>query len=179
MSSTESPAASERGNRRPRDMVLSLAVLLVPIALLLIFYRVVLDGDKPVSVDIQPALDQARNAAVFEVAVPQGLGDDWHAQTAFFRRVDGGATLRIGYSDPGSDPVQLIESNVPTSTLIPAELGEDPEAVGTLRTGARTWQKYEARKGEIALVLIEKGRTIIVAGSDKSDHLEELASALS
>jgi len=179
VSSTEAPAASERGNRRPRDMVLSLAVLLVPIALLLIFYRVVLDGDKPVSADVAPALDQARVAKAFDVAAPQGLSDDWRVQTAFFRQVTGGATLRIGYADPGDDPVQFIESSVPTATLIPAELGADPKAIGTIVAGSRTWQKYEARKGEIALVVIEKGRTMIVAGSDKSDHLEELATAVS
>ncbi|GAA2527045.1 DUF4245 domain-containing protein [Winogradskya humida] len=178
MSSTETPAPSTRGDRRPRDMAFSLAILLIPIALLLLFYRFVLDGDKPATADPRPALQEARNAALFEVAEPQGLGKDWHLQTALFRRGDGGGTLRFGYVDPGDKPLQLIESNVATATLIPAELGNAPKATGTIRAGARAWQKYDARKGEVALVLIEKGRTIIVVGSDRSEHLEDLVSSL-
>ncbi|PRY28310.1 uncharacterized protein DUF4245 [Pseudosporangium ferrugineum] len=178
VSSPETPTVGKRAERRPRDMVMSLAVLLVPIALLLLFYRLVLDGDKPISVDPEPALQQARSAAVFPVSAPQGLGDDWHVQSATFKRESGGATLRLGYADPDGKPLQLIESSVATSTLIPAELGKDPEAVGSFRNGVRTWQRYDARAGEDALVLLEKGRTLIVVGPADAASLEHLAGAL-
>lgn len=157
---------------------MSLGILLVPIALLLLFYRLVLDGDKPVGVDAEPTIQQARAAAVFEVVTPQGLGDDWHTVSATFKRDAAGATLRIGYVDPEKDPIQLIESSIPTATLLPTELGADPEAVGTFRDGARTWQRYDARPGENALLLLEKGRTIIVVGTTESKSLESFASAL-
>src|SRR5262245_44569191 len=101
-------------------MVLSLAVLLVPIALLLIFYRVVLSGDAPVTVDPTATIQEAQQAAAFTVAVPAGLGDDWHTSTATFQRQTTGATLRLGYVDPDKDPVQLVESSVPPATLLPA-----------------------------------------------------------
>src|SRR4051812_2017541 len=53
----EAPTRLGRGQERsPRDMTLSLVVLLVPIALLLIFYRVVLSGDAPVTVDPAPTI---------------------------------------------------------------------------------------------------------------------------
>jgi hypothetical protein len=159
-------------------MAMSLGILLVPIALLLLFYRLVLDGDKPVAVDAEPTIQQARAAAAFEVVTPQGLGDDWHTVSATFKRDAAGATLRLGYVDPEKDPVQLIESSIPTATLLPAELGADPEAVGTFRDGARTWQRYDARKGENALLLLEKGRTIIVVGTTESKSLESFASSL-
>ncbi|GGQ41080.1 DUF4245 domain-containing protein [Couchioplanes azureus] len=178
MSSPETPTVGKRAERRPRDMVMSLAVLLVPIALLLLFYRLVLDGDKPISVDAAPTLQQARAANVFPVSEPQGLGADWHVQTATFKREPGGATLRLGYADPGGDSLQVVESSVATATLIPAELGKEPKAVGTYRAGARTWQRYDARPGENALVLLEKGRTIIVVGKADSAYLEKLAAAL-
>ncbi|WP_084557965.1 DUF4245 domain-containing protein [Couchioplanes caeruleus] len=178
MSSPDTPTVGKRAERRPRDMVMSLAVLLVPIALLLIFYRLVLDGDKPISVDAEPTLQQARAAKVFPVSEPR-LGADWHVQTATFKQEQGGATLRLGYADPDGEPLQLVESSVATATLIPAELGKEPEAVGTYRAGARTWQRYDARPGENALVLLEKGRTIIVVGKAESANLEKLASSLS
>ena len=118
------PRLSRGQGRSPRDMALSLAVLIVPIALLLIFYRVVLSGDSPVTVDPAPALQSARQANAFPVVVPQGLGDDWHVSSATFGRRADGATLRIGYVDPDDDPVQLIESSVPAATLLPVELSK-------------------------------------------------------
>src|SRR3954471_4983105 len=88
----EAPTRLGRGQERsPRDMTLSLVVLLVPIALLLIFYRVVLSGDAPVTVDPAPTIQEAQQAALFTVAVPRGLGDDWHTASATFQRESGGA----------------------------------------------------------------------------------------
>jgi hypothetical protein len=179
VSSASAPAApAKRGDRRPRDMALSIGILIVPIALALLFYRLVLDGDKPVSVDAGPALQEARSAAAFPVSEPQGLSKDWHVQTAIFRKVDGGATLRLGYIAPDDQPLQLIESSVPTATLIPAELGSSPKAVASVQAGSRTWQQYESRPGELALVVLEKGRTMIIVGADKSENLDDLAKSL-
>lgn len=179
---TPSPAepvtVGKRGGRSPRDMALSLGILLLPIALLLLFYRLVLDGDKPVSVDPAPAVQQARAASGFEVLEPRGLGDDWHTITATFAKEADGATLRLGYVDPEKDPLQLIESSVPTARLLPAELGKSPQAESTFRDGGRTWQRYTARPGESALVLLEKGRTIIVVAPAGSKRLEPFAATL-
>lgn len=178
VSSPEAPSLGKRGDRRLRDMALSLAVLLVPIALGIFFYQYFLDGNKPVTYDARPTVEAATAAKLFPVSEPQGLSADWHLQSANFKRENGGGTLRLGYSDPDANPVLLIESSVATDTLIPAELGAGPEATGTFRSGAKTWQKYAGRPGETALVLLEKGRTMLVVGSAKSDKLEEFAAAL-
>ena len=176
---TPAPARDRRGDRRPRDMVLSLAVLLVPIALLLTFYRLVLNGDAPASVDPRPVIEQAQRAAAFPVAVPAGPGDGWHVSSASFRHQSGGATLRLGYVDPDGKGLQLIESSAPPATLLPAELGAAAKPLDTYRTDARAWRLYQARPGEQALVLAETGRTIIVVGTARAGRLEELASSLS
>lgn len=169
----------KREGRSPRDMVLSLAVLLVPIALLLTFYRVVLDGDEPIQVDPGPAIQEARQAALFPVAVPNGLGDDWRVSTATFRREAAGGTLRIGYVDPDDDAVQLVQSSVAPDALLPVELSEDAEVVGTFRAATGVWRRYDARPGEQALVLAEPGRTIVVIGTTDRENLDTLASSLS
>ena len=175
----EHPTRLGRGlERSPRDMALSLAVLLVPIALLLIFYRVVLSGDAPVTVDPTPTIQEAQQAALFPVAVPRGLGNDWHTASATFRRESGGATLRIGYVDPGKDPVQLVESSVPPDTLLPGELGSGGKALGNYRTPAGVWRVYDGRPGETALVLAEPARTIVVVGKADLTNLQTLAAAL-
>lgn len=164
--------------RRPRDMMLSLAVLLVPIALLVIFYRLVLSGDAPVTVDPGPAIQEARQVAAFTVLEPRGLSGDWHVSTATFNRQAAGVTLRIGYVDPGKDPVQLVESSVPTATLLPTELGADAKALGNVRTSAGVWRAYDARPGEKALVLADGKRTVVVVGKTDVATLQAFATTL-
>ena len=176
---TTPPRLGRREERAPRDMVLSLAVLLVPIALLLIFYRVVLSGDAPVTVDPSATIQEAQQAAAFAVTVPKGLGDDWHTSSATFQRQAAGMTLRLGYVDPDKDPVLLVESSVPAATLLPGELGADAKALGNYRTQAGVWRLYDGRPGEKALVLAEPARTIVVVGKTDPKNLETLASALS
>jgi len=175
----EAPTRLGRGQERsPRDMALSLAVLLVPIALLLIFYRMVLSGDAPVTVDPTPTIQEAQQAAAFTVAVPHGLGTDWHTASATFQRENGGATLRIGYVDPGKGPMQLVESSVPPDKLLPGELGSGGKALGNYRTPAGVWRVYDGRPGETALVLADPARTVVVVGKTGMDNLETLASSL-
>ncbi|MEV6298180.1 DUF4245 domain-containing protein [Actinoplanes sp. NPDC051861] len=172
----ETPRLAEREGRRPRDMVMSLLVLIVPIALLMTFYRVVLDGDEPISVDAAPAIQQASKE--FPVAQPAGLGDDWHIASATFRRETGGATLRIGYVDRDDDPVLLVQSTVEAATLVPAEVGKEGKRSGTFRDDVRTWMVYDGRPGEIALISTEQKRTIIILGRTDQENLEQLAAAL-
>jgi hypothetical protein len=176
--SATQPTLGKSGGRSPRDMVRALAVLLIPIALLLTFYRVVLNGDAPAAVDPGSAIDAARSANAFPVPVPADLGRDWHVVSATFRREAAGATLRIGYVDPDENGMQLIESSVPPATLLPAELSASAKPVNTFRADARVWRRYDARPGEQALVFSEPNRTLIVVGDARSRHLETLAAAL-
>jgi hypothetical protein len=169
---------SKREGRSPRDMALSLAVLVVPIALLLIFYRVVLGGDAPVTVDPGPKFQEAQEAKAFPVAVPAGLGSDWSVSSATFTRQSGGATLRIGYVDPSKSPVQLVESSVVASTLLPSELTAKARPLSEFRTAAGVWRLYTGRPGEQALVLTDPSRTILVVGKTSETNLETLASSL-
>ncbi|WP_174536185.1 DUF4245 domain-containing protein [Micromonospora chalcea] len=174
------PAGKEkaRSERSPKDMALSLLILLVPIALLLAFYRGFLGGDSPVTVDPAPALEQARSANVFPVSAPSGLGDDWRPVNARFRTEADGSTLRIGYVTPEGRGAQLVESNVPAEKLLPAELSEGrPQGAADL-PGGLSWQRYTARGNEQALVLLEPNRTVIVVGDAGETELRKLATSL-
>jgi hypothetical protein len=166
-----------RSERSPRDMALSLAVLLIPIALLLAFYRGFLGGDEPATVDPAPAVEQARAAGVFPVSQPEGLGKAWRTVSARYQTETGGATLRIGYLTPEGRAAQLVESNVPADQLLPVELkGGQPQ--GRTDLGNGTWQRYTARDNEQALVLLEPNRTVIVVGDARENELRRLAGAL-
>jgi hypothetical protein len=159
-------------------MAMSLLILLIPIALVLTFYRLVLGGDDPVKVDPASAIQAARSAAVFPVVEPSGLGDDWVVTAATFRQAEDGATLRLGYIDPDDDSVLLVQSSVSADTLVPTELGKDGRRTGTFRDEAQSWLRYEGRPGEVSLVLVQPGRTIIVVGRTAAENVEELAAAL-
>ncbi|GIF10851.1 DUF4245 domain-containing protein [Actinoplanes teichomyceticus] len=170
------PRLTKREGRSPRDMALSLLVLIVPIALLLTFYRVVLDGDKPMTVD--PAASFESAAREFTVLRPSGLGDDWRVTAATVQRGNGGITLRIGYVDPDDAPLQLVESTTPAATLVPAEVGKEGRRTGAYRTEQRTWMVYDARPGETALVLTEGDRTVLIVGKAEQRSLETFAASL-
>lgn len=164
--------------RSPKDMAISMLVLLVPIALVVAVYRGFLGGEQPVTVDPAPAIEQARTANVFPVAEPVGLGDDWQVTRARFRQEEPGATLRLGYLSPEGRGVLLVQSNVPPDQLLPQELTEQSQPQGTVELADRSWQRYSARGSERALVLMEPERTIIVVGQASENELRELANAV-
>src|SRR5262245_25795664 len=131
-------------------MVLSLIVLLVPVLLVVLIYRVVQGGDQPVEVDTAPAIAQARSANAFPVAEPAGLSEAWRPISAAFQKADGGQILRIGYVTPDGAGVQLIQSDVPPDDLLPVELTKSSRAEGTVKVDGQTWQRYRARPSERA-----------------------------
>lgn len=159
-------------------MAISLMVLLLPLLLVFGACQVLFDGDEPPLADPAPALADARNAALFRIDEPTDLGDGWRPVRASFRRGEQGATLRIGYHGPDGGGVQLVQSNVPVDTLLPTELTAQAQAQGATEVAGRTWQRYSARPGELALVLLEPERTVIVVGSVPESVLRQLAGAL-
>ncbi|MEU4550926.1 DUF4245 domain-containing protein [Micromonospora violae] len=172
------PAVAGKSERSPKDMAISLLVLLVPIALLLAFYRGFLGGDQPTTVDPAPAIEQARSANAFPVSQPQGLSADWTTVSARYQSVEGGANLRLGYLTPEGRGVQLLQSNVPADRLLPAELTRQGQPQGPTELAGRTWQLYTARGNQQALVLLEPTRTVIVVGDARDNELRELAGSL-
>jgi hypothetical protein len=171
-------APTGRAERTPKDMAVSLLVLLVPIALLLVFYRVVLDGDQPIVVDTAAAVEQARASKAFPVAEPTGLEERWRPVSATWQDVEGGKALRIGYVTPEGDGAQLVQTDAPVESFLPAELTAQARQEGVVDVGGQSWQRYTARRGEHALVLLEPARTTLVVGSASDDELRRLAGAL-
>lgn len=159
-------------------MAISLLVLLVPILLIFVFYRVVLGGDQPARMDPAPAIAEARAANAFPVSEPVGLGDSWRPVNANLQTADGFRTLRIGYVSPEGGGVQLVQSNLPAERLLPAELTGKGQAQGVTEVAGRDWQRYSARAGERALVLLQPERTVIVVGDAAEGELRDLAGAL-
>jgi hypothetical protein len=143
-------------------MLLSLAVLLLPIFLLLGLYRLVLSGDAPIAVDATQTWATARHSAQFTVLAPDGLPKGWTVASASF--VNG--TLRVGYVSPAGTGLQLVESERSLDVLGPTELGTDARPGNLVSINGRAWRAYPVvHGGGQALVLVDAGRTVIVAGT--------------
>lgn len=175
--SEPTPTDRPRASRRPRDLVISLLVLLIPVLLLVGGYQLLAGRTQPVAVDPAPALAQAR-AAGLDVAEPDGLGADWTPVSAVFQRPDGGATLRLGYAAPGDESAQVVQSTVPAEVLLPDELHDAGAPTGSVEVAGQPWQWYETRPGERALVRLEPELTTIVIGTAGRSDLRALAAAV-
>ncbi|MEV4463032.1 DUF4245 domain-containing protein [Micromonospora echinofusca] len=169
---------TRKSERSPKDMAISLLVLLIPIALLIAFYRGFLGGEQPTTVDPAPAIESARAANAFPVSEPAELGDGWRTVSANFQTAEGGSSLRLGYLTPEGRGAQLVQSSVPPERLLPTELTAEGQPQGQTDLGGRTWQRYTARGNEQALVLLEPNRTVIVVGDARDNELRHLATAI-
>jgi hypothetical protein len=102
--------------RRPRDMALSLIVLLIPVVLVIVMYRTLYQGDSVVTVDPTETIGSAQRAGITDLppaTAPQG----WSIISATFR--DG--VLRIGYVDQHQKGAQLAQAR---GTLAEPRAGE-------------------------------------------------------
>jgi hypothetical protein len=171
-------APRPRTGRTPKDVVRSLLVLLVPLALLAAFLGAVNDGDRVTVTDPTPAIAQARSAARFPIETPRDLGEGWRPVSAVFDRADNGGTLRIGYLTPRGDGVQFLASDVPAEDLLAKEVGEHARPLGSADIGGRSWQRYDGRGGELVLVLLEPDRTVMVLGRAPIEDLRTLAAQI-
>jgi Protein of unknown function (DUF4245) len=175
---SQPPVETARRGRTPRDMALSLLVLLVPIFVLLAAYRF-LGGESPTVVDQSSAYDTARAAGLFPVTMPSTLPTGWQPVRSAFSRGDAGAVLRAGFRTPDGGTAQLIESNVNADALVRGELGEDARIEDMVSLVGRDWQRYVTSSGERALVLRQPDRTVIVVGQASLEELATLAAAAS
>jgi Protein of unknown function (DUF4245) len=170
--STEVPA---RSGRSAKDIVLSLAVLLVPIFVLVALYRFVYSGEAPVPYDATGAWASARHSASYPVLEPAGLPKGWTLISASYAA----GTLRVGYVTPDGTGVQLVESDRTGDVLLPIELGTDAQPGNLVQINGRSWRSYPViHGGGRALVLVEQGRTVVVDGTATDSEERELAASL-
>jgi hypothetical protein len=171
---TAAPAVSERAGRRPRDMALSMLVLLVPVFLLVGFYRY-LGHEDPPAVDTTEVYGSVGRAGQFTPLKPTDLPQGWRIASATF--TDG--VLRIGVTAPSDGAMQLVESAQPAATLVPSIVGTGGKAGEPVAINGTDWQRHnDGRPGERALIQTTGGRTVIIFGRATDSQLQRLAASL-
>jgi len=158
-------------------MMMSLAVLLVPIAVIFLVWGF-LTSDIPVSeIDPTPAYIQAEGLGL-ELTEPEGLAPEWRPLSSGVNQEDGLVTLRVGYYTPSGGGMQFIASQVDPAALFEVELRGAPRLLGPVTLGEMTWQSYVTAEGTTALVHTDESMTLIVHGDSSIEELQEFAVVL-
>ncbi|NUT38011.1 MAG: DUF4245 domain-containing protein [Hamadaea sp.] len=158
--------------RRPRDMALSLGILLVPIIVIIAIGRFLYGDTTTATVDPAVALSSAARASMSPLPQP-ATPDGWKVVNASYR--DG--VLRIGYVTAEEKGVQYAQTTA-GAALIATELTPQAQRVGDVQLDGETWQRWTGRPGESALVRDDGGLTILVVGAVSEEELSELVSTV-
>jgi Protein of unknown function (DUF4245) len=160
-------------------MALSMAVLLVPVFLLLVGYRVFFAGDAPIAVDAGETYATAKHDAHFTILEPVDLPPGWTSIAAKFELADSGSVLRVSYVPPDRTGLQLVESNQAVDSFLPDEVGSDSQPGNLIDINNLQWRVYPVAKGGgRALVLAGDGYTTVIVGTATDQDMRTFAASL-
>lgn len=177
-------------NKKPAtagDMVRSLAVILIPIALITVFFSRNLTDYPVQTVDWQPVLAQARQEAPYPVLAPEGLPDTWRPTQATWvakgdpylnDQVSVRNLWQLGYLDPKDIFISVNQGDEQPQQLV-AELTRDGLAEGSSEVKGQTWVRYVSPDERTrSLVLAAPKVTTVVVGDTTYEALEAFAGTL-
>ena len=174
-------------NSRPRDMVISLGVLLVPI-LLISWWFTRTPADAPVqTVDWQSVLGQSRTVAPYPLLGPVGLPDTWVATKAQWSKTGEpavnqeaapGNTWQLGMLSPDQVYVSLTQRDAAGPALI-AQVSRSGRPDGTSTIGGVTWSRWVSADDRTrSLSRVDGSVTTVVSADLSYAGLEAFASTL-
>ncbi|MBY8884082.1 DUF4245 domain-containing protein [Streptomyces sp. PTM05] len=165
-----------RGKQTVRDMMLSILVMGVVVAGLYIFLPH--GGTDPVkTVSYNVELGQARHAAPYPVAAPEGLPKQWRATSVTYDGSDPKAsTWHLGFIDPQGQYASVDQSNGAAGAFVSTTTQQSTRH-GTQTVAGQTWDRYTGGRYQ-ALARTEHGVTTVVDGTAPFSQLAELAAAL-
>jgi hypothetical protein len=179
-------AANSRLRTTVRDMLFSLAVIAVPIAVVLAI-EPSKPGDPVHVIDaasFQSTLAAARQAEPFTVLAPTGLPSSWRLTSAYYQPP--GATAgdwHVGYLTPSGGYASLEQVTEPLAAFLTDQHSDASPNTAVQIAGATPdiWQRYTGTKPSGLRTIMyhtDSKSTVIVAGSASLAELEQLAKAL-
>jgi Protein of unknown function (DUF4245) len=175
---SSAPGPTPRGRETVGDMVRSMSLVLVVVAVVVLL--TLRDDPKQTvqRVDYTEQLQEARRVAAYDVAAPVGLGERWKATSARSDNDEGAVTWHLGLVTPAEHYAAVEQSDGPVTAFV------DGFVAGATRSGVVTisgagWERLDGGKPEQrALVLHGRGVTTVVTGSASFSELRTLATAL-
>lgn len=175
--------AKSRLRTTVRDMLLSLAVIGVPIAVVLAIEPST--AGNPVHV-IDPAsfqgnLDAARASEPFSVLSPAGLDAGWRPTSEGYEPPgNAAADWHIGYLTPSGGFIELEQTTEAIGGFL-NDQHSDATQTGSVQVGGIAWQHYAGTTPPALKNLLVHGdgkSTVIIAGSAPMSELEKFAESL-
>lgn len=151
--------APTRSGRSPKDMAISLVVLLIPVLLIVGAYRYLYGGDTTVTVDPTEVIAAAGRDGLSPLP-PATAPEGWQTTVAQF----GEGTLRIGYLDAEGDGARLAQSRKDVEKLVKAELTDQAGPAGETVVDGVTWQLWRGPHGEDAMTRRSGNSTVLLLG---------------
>jgi Protein of unknown function (DUF4245) len=164
------------------DMVRSLGVLVIVVAVTLIFVPELLHPNKS---ERFQAADYSDYVAGFQqvtglsALVPTGLAKPWYANAGSLKYSGKTAHLHIGWVTPNKEYAALEESNGPASSFVTAVIGAPGlKVTGTQLINGSVWSRSVSAQGEGSLTRTTNGITVVITGSASLAQQEQLAASL-
>jgi hypothetical protein len=178
--------ANSRLRTTVRDMMLSLAVIAVPIAVVLII-KPSKAGD-PVhvidSVSYETQLGAARQSEPFAVLAPSSLPASWKLTSEYYQLPGAAAAdWHLGYLTPSGGYASLEQTTQSVARFLSDQHSDASPNTAVQIAGAtpEVWQRYTGTTPSgLSTVLFQTDAksSVIVAGSAPLAELEQLAAAL-
>lgn len=179
--------AGRNPNARSRDMLISMAVLIVPVlALVWLFSQ---DGDaRPAAIDVAPVLERAQAESPYPVLHAEGLGEGWTPVRADWARTGDpfvtsepalGNSWQLGYLSPDEIYYGILQRDSAPDSLITDTTREGTAVGEDAAIGGREWQRYESKDGRTRSLVHRDGElTAVVSADTDFADLEAFAASL-
>jgi len=170
------------------DIIRSLALIVIPLAVIAIIFTNVPDDHPVKEVDWQPVLATARKQAPFEVLAPTNLPEGWRATRVNWvpqgrPYLNGEASPRnlwqIGFLSPDDVYIDLNQGDARPQEMVDQQSREGTPDGNSVIAG-QTWQRLVSPDGRTrSLVLHDPSATVVVSADLPYEALEAYASTLS
>lgn len=161
-----------------RDMIISLAVILLPcIAIYYWFARVPEEPQVPAA-DWKPVVADARSDAAFQVLAPSNLPETWKPIRARY----GNDELQLGFLSPEQVYFELKQRLGAQQPEFVKSVTREAKADGTSTVSGKTWTRMVTKEGRTRCLVTTaekpKPTTTVVCGDTSYEGVEAFASTL-
>lgn len=153
-------------------MVLTMAVLMIPVLLIVWFFQRTPDEPPLPEVDWQKTVASARQQAGFEVVAPESLPQGWRATQASFAKAGSGSTgqdeLRLGFLNADDIFLQVRQAKTDNQRAFLAQHTRDGFDSGAQKVGDQVWKQVTSADGRTVYLLGQRPDSLVLVSGDTS-----------
>lgn len=174
-------------NHTPVQMLMALAIVVVPILLISWFFTSLPSEPNVTAVDYRPIAQTARRAAAYDVLTPENLPDGWTCTRARWipqgepgpgTDAAPGNTWQLGFLTPARMYIAVDQRDHGQESFV-RDVTREGEAVGSSAVAGQEWTRYVSSDSRTqSIVLSREGAVTIVSADLPFEALEAFAGTL-